>query len=346
MNHITNQNVFENIAENIPDIYNLNKFDDFQNQIEIKIIISHKIVQNIYINDIKLNYSDTYYDSEYILIETLIKHLIYNKTKKYLYLFHPVSVYFCTNSPHAILIDIPDVSLKTISNNSVIDDIFIDELNIYLNLPNFKTDEEYYVNIYIKAFDSLNKKIIYGGEINIKKFYLYQKNDKYIEFFNNRTREFPVYYLITTIKNKINNNFDESNNIISKISTLTIPLYFENEQGEIIFNLYKNNNKFRLYLSKINMPDFEQIHYLKKCKKCCKKKTNINIFSELNSICDHLIDDISTTIYHKYKKNKKIKIYIKTKDLIDSLKDYIDIEILDDFRMIEYGFDIPNYIYY
>jgi hypothetical protein len=276
--------------------------------------------ENINIDN-KDMYDNTYIDyGIYIdLDDIMYTNNIINK-KKYLFLeyYKFIDAYFTTDidSSSSIVISSRDIFCQKIRNKSSFHKITLNEIILYIDL-NESTTYETYININLKQhITGISNSI---SNASIYKINEYSFKDKQIIFFD--TYYIPIFLRININTNQNNKNEDNLlNNLIecNKIKNIILPLHLKNGIGEIYCELYPENktNKllsYRLYFTKIILPNNEIIKYRDTCHKCIKSKLKINIFNEYDSICTHRLYNIKFNI----KKYLGQEIIIKISDLVE-----------------------------
>jgi hypothetical protein len=297
--------------------------DDIENYIEDDTFYK---VDNTYDKNIADNEGNeyinfnTYIDLEYILSSNNI----FDK-KKYIFLkYCYIDTYFTTDielsSP--IILSSKDIFCQKIRNKSIFNKIMIREIELYIDLNdiNESATREKFININLKQhIIGINNP---SSNAFIYKLHDYSSKDKKIIFLD---RYFIPIFLkinISLKENKNNKNIEDnllnSTTECNKIKNIILPLHFKNAIGEVYCELYLENttNKlsmYRLYFTKIILPNNEIISYRNKCQKCIKSKLNINIFNEYDNLCNHKLNNIGFYL----KKYIEQKIIINISDLVE-----------------------------
>lgn len=313
----------------IPDIYDLCDFKETNETINLKFIMYSNKIHKIYLDDIELVYLvEEKSKQEYIELYSILSANGIYDIKKYMFLENKyTNAYFTTDiiSSSSIKIESTDIFCQKIRNKSMFHQILVDEIILYFDLNESNTAETY-LNINFKEY--IESKSNYDSNLCVYQTYEYNPiKDKEIIFFDKYN--LPIFFKINIIlkkndghfslkHNKICDNFlDTSFTECMKIKNIILPLQFKNELGEVYCELYlenktHKNTSYRLYFTKIILPNYKIINYRDKCQKCIKSKLMVNIFNEYDSLCMHRIEKIN---YSLRGYNKKIKIQIS--DLLE-----------------------------
>ena len=332
-----------NLKNDIPDIYNLKNLETTYDDILIQIKIVNNKVFSVKIDNINLTINE---DERYIdLSDLLSKNGIFDIQKYTKYVSRELKVKFFTAKTQSEVVKYfiinEDTRMRTyIINNTVLDNIYLDELTIYLATNDFSKFGEEYLNIKlnIKANFSINGNMCIecGQEYSLRnnKIIFYKDKDKDNSKKLDYVLQFiPMFFRCFTIgpddPNKNISSFlgdniemQDSEILLKKI---ILPLHFYNknmiDKGELICELYNFNNMLYVYFSKLILPNNEQFNFHKECIKCKqylnKNTTKFNIY---NSTCLHVLKSLISILRKNLGNNISIEIIIS--DLINEMPEY------------------------
>jgi hypothetical protein len=342
-----NQNI-----KNIPNIYNLKNLETAYEEMLICIKIINKKVISIKFNDINLKFDEieTNYNGYVDIPSILYENGIYDIQKYNVLDYSELKAQFFTNENKQITYYIQDEETRRhsyINNNTILDEMYINELLIYTryNLKSYKQFNDFneeYLNIKLSVksdFISHGNMYIKCGEyygVKDSKFTFYKvSKDKefgpsFIHLFLTITKVKKVCEVMTELNKRefsemIDNTYSDSEQFLKKIM---LPLYINNNKsnrGDIVCELFKFNDILYLYFTKIILPNNEIFNIHKECKICNQYKNNSNKknkFNVYNSTCEHVLIDLINFFETNFKNNTDIPIQIIISDLIDEIKEY------------------------
>jgi hypothetical protein len=307
------------IGKAIPDIYNLDKFEDLCNSeelnLDIVIFFQNRRIDQIYFNEI--NISNSVEKSGTLNISNVLKkcniekfNMVYKKSKL------AVTAYFRLKSPsnHIVLYNQGSISQQFIEDKTFFDCIWLSELNLYINYKSFNNGDFVKIKLRQIKYHVMGRNLIFNSQTYC------ESSESIVLFKNCRHMEIPLYFEI--IFRNLRDDDERFNNISGRPKKISIPVSFPDGKGEIICDMFvRYKTGYICYILKYILPNGEEINIQNRnqCNHCPSytKLYDITLQSKYKTFCFDQLFTFSKIfdIFYPKKLNKDKKIEIKMEDL-------------------------------